>query len=464
MMSMRRSFFQRSLWWLVLLAVSGVLLGGFLFVRLPVWLAPKVKLQFQQVGAYGPLELSFSEPMQISSVEESLTFTSLDGTTAGASPVKGRFVWQGSSAWFYPVQPLQPGAAYRLRVGAQALSRSGRALAAIQEWDVQVRQPQIVYLGNVDAPDLWRVSVDGKDPQQLTFTGGKVYDFAVSPDGNQIAYAARNDQQGIDLWEIDREGGTPRLLLPCAADWCINPAYEPRGDQLSYSRRKASGISGAEPGLPRVWLLDLNSLSTDELIEPPGVAGADPRWSPDGQYLSFYDPASHGIRVYNLQSQQDFLLPSSLGTSGSWSPDGRLLLYVQLDTAADAPFGTAYAVEVSTQQTKMILNQDSVIVDDDQPVMAPNGIWVAVARLQDGGAPGEQLWRMQIDGSQAHPVHADGIFSYGQYTWGPGSSLLLFQRFALGESQNRPQVALWRVDSDEMVLLAEDAALPRWLP
>lgn len=137
-----------------------------------------------------------------------------------------------------------------------------------------VRQPEVLYLASTEKPDLWKKSIKGGLAVQITFTGGRVYDFGISRDGNQIAYSAWNDEGGLDLWEIGREGGSSSLLLPCQADWCFSPAFSPDGSQLAYSRRPILSAASTAPGNPRAWILNIKTLSTDLLFADPNIGGS----------------------------------------------------------------------------------------------------------------------------------------------------------------------------------------------
>jgi len=81
----------------------------------------------------------------------------------------------------------------------------------------------ILYLSPAsDIPELWRAPLPGEPgaPEQITQTGGRVFDYSVAPDGSQIIYSQINNQSGIDLWLMGSAGGAPQLQLLCGQDRC----------------------------------------------------------------------------------------------------------------------------------------------------------------------------------------------------------------------------------------------------
>jgi len=333
---------------------------------------------------------------------------------------------------------------------------------------------EVLYLSPTSAPELWRVSLDGKSAVQLTFTGGKVFDYAVSPDGERIIYAAQNDQLGFDLWEISRQGGEPELLLPCEADWCINPAYAPDGSRIAYSRRSVD-LTGGEPGVPRLWLLDLPEKSTEPVYTDVAIGGFEPVWSPTGQHLAFVDGLANGTRIYDFETQTDFFLPSQTGITGAWLPDGSRFLFTIFESTESPPYTAVYEVDLRSQEVRRmlpsgLLNADTVGAADENnidfslPQVAADGEWAVVALRLVYGSPSKQLWLIRLDGSDYQLITDEPQFTHSSYRWDSAGEKLVFQRLKLGSSSSLPQILLWDQAQEDTVLLAEDAFLPHWAP
>lgn len=330
------------------------------------------------------------------------------------------------------------------------------------------RQARVVYLSPSQAPELWTVSADGKDARQLTSTGGKVFDFNVSVDGSRIVYSVRNDQNGIDLWEMDREGSVPGLLLPCATDWCFSPAYSSDGSQIAYSRRQVSGIAGSDPGIPRLWLYDRSLQSTDVLFIDPNIAGVDPAWSPDGRFLALVDPVREGVWMVDFQTDEDFFVQGGQGVGFSWSPDSKQMLLTESGGAGDMPYVQINVLDVETHQTRVWLSEERI--DYGAPAWSPDGTWVLVARRSIGGPDGRQLWLIKFDGSERQQVTDDPLANHAAYQWSPDGDQVVFQRLASGSSSSLPEVVLWHWRQGDQpnaqyqwIRLAEDAFQPRWI-
>ncbi len=415
-------------------------------------LAPEANLQ-RAIGARGPITLIFQQPMQPESVELHFSL---------APQVDGKFTWDAAykSLSFWPAQPLLTNMTYRLHLQAGAKTQNGLGLPKDATWTVTVRTPEVLFLSPSQAPELWKVPSTGDAPQQLTQTGGRVFDYSVSPDGAQIIFSARNAQQGLDLWTVDREGKAAQQLLPCGPDWCFSPAVAPDGVQVAYSRRQVSGIPGAGPGAPRLWILNLNDRSTEALYLDPSVSGSDPLWSPDGHWLGFVDDTQ--VRIINIAAKTDFSLPTGAGAALAWSPDSRYLLYTYTESTGEQPYQVVNRVNVQTQQSEQVLGSSGE--DYSIPDLSPDGAWLVVAwRALDGG-PGRQLYLLHSDGSQPEAITEDALSLHARYHWDFQGEKLVFQRLRLGGSDERPAVLVWDRSSKQTLPLAEDAFQPQWLP
>ncbi|MCS6910011.1 MAG: Ig-like domain-containing protein, partial [Anaerolineales bacterium] len=165
------------------------------------------------VSALGRIGLQFAQTMEANSVVTRLEIE---------PPVPGKVQWEERQVWFRPTEPFRPDVIYTARLRAGALSRDGRAARQDYIWSFRVREPYIAYLSGVGggAREVWRVPAMGGTPEQLTRTDGRLYDFAVAPDGERIVYSLVNDSRGADLWLMERDGANPRLLVKCDADLC----------------------------------------------------------------------------------------------------------------------------------------------------------------------------------------------------------------------------------------------------
>jgi TolB protein len=442
---------------LILLGLAALLILAGLTGRLSPLPPPVFALPAEGIGPRGPLVLNFPVPMQPDSVQSRL---SLD------PPVRGRFIWSGDarSVSFLPEQTLYPAQVYTLHLAAGSQAQGGRVLSEDHSWQAAVRPAAVVYLAPSQGSELWRASVDGKPPVQLTETGGKVYDFAISPDGNTITYSMQNAQKGLDLWEIDRRGGNSHLLLPCQTDWCTGPAYAPDGSRIIYSRRQAGNHPSAGPEAPRLWVLELNGLSTAALFQDTTIGGSAPAWSPDGRYLAFFDGLSNIMRVLDLQAKTDFSVPSETGVIGSWSPDSRHLLTVNLDLSGEQPYITVEDVDVQTQAVRRLLGDVDQPREYSVPAWSPDGAWLALAMRPVTGVMGKQLWLFHPDGTGGIQISDDLLINYASYHWDPAGQKLVFQQAQLGSSDAKPEVAVWDQKTGKIMTLAKDAFLPQWIP
>jgi hypothetical protein len=442
------------------------LAGGLLLVVMAGLPAPSLVSDNGLVSARGPLELDFRQALRPESLSGRLSLLAADGNTLAGRVETLDVISGGARVRFWPDSGLAEGMRYTLHLERGVQSQDGLVLRRARSWEIQVRPMEVIYLSSAQAPDLWAALPDGGLKRSVTATGGRIFDFEVSLDGNQIFYSAYNEQGGIDLWSIGRAGGTPEMLLPCRADWCINPSPAPDGSRLVYSRRQAGALAGQEPGAPHLWLLDLNDLNTSLLLPDPNVAGFQPAWSPDGRYLAFPDALRDHLYVLDWQARTLSAYTASLNGPPSWFNDSRRIFISRIVGGGDdsRPYVQVFALDVDSGELEQVLGVGSHLYDYSLPAWSPAGEWLAVALRRVDSGPGKSLWRMHLDGSQAELLSPGEIFTHGAYHWDMVGQRLVYQRLEFGSSQNRPEVLVWTAGQHEPVLVAEDAVLPRWLP
>jgi Tol biopolymer transport system component len=331
-----------------------------------------------------------------------------------------------------------------------------------------VRQAEVLYLSPIDAPEIWRIGSDGDNQRQLTSTGGKVYDFTPWQDGSRIAFSVNNGMGGTDIWVAKYDGSQKQLLLECGADRCAESAVSPEGNRIAYSRKNSSENPGGDVGLPRLWLINASTGETAPLYRDARISCELPAWSPNGLRISCYDFKVKSVRVHTLASEgssSDILFPSLVAYAGSWMPDSGSLIYSDIVFAQDSPLAQLHHANVIGEST--VLPIDLEAIDYGPPVVSPDGQRVTLGVLLTGGGLGRDLYLAGIEKSDPSPLvslETNARYSTTACRWSPDGKLLACQQYALGASDSSPSVVLWHIEKKTPTILAENAALPAWIP
>jgi len=167
------------------------------------------------------------------------------------------------------------------------------------------------------------VRYDAQSSRLQPYLGGISSEFVTfSPDGQFVLYVTF--PEGI-LWRANRDGSHPVQLTD--APWHpLNPRWSPDGAQILFFQYDWAGhmrsyIVPSQGGTPRPLLPEDNE------------GQGDPNWSPDGHKIVFSTLETPGessgvfnLRVLDLASHQITTLPGSEGVwSPRWSPNGRFI-------------------------------------------------------------------------------------------------------------------------------------------
>jgi Tol biopolymer transport system component len=368
--------------------------------------------------------------------------------------------WEGNTLWFTPDKIFSAGVSYTLHLKPGGLSKDGRLVKHDFYLSFHTRPVQVLYLSLSDQkPDIWRQPLDGGAPVQMTFTGGSVYDYAPSTDGQQIVYSAKNTQGGIDQWLIQRDGSQNRELANCNQDQCMQAAWAPDGKQLVYTRKVTARNSTASVVPGGLYSVVISNGQSTFLFP-----GGDPSWSPGGHWLVTSDPTRKYFEVLNLNTGEKFQVQATVDEPPTWFPDESKMMYANMDTGVGIPQERLYEVDILNKKVSPILNDDVDQVEYNLPVISPDGQWMVASLHVMVGGDSKQLWLMDVKEKNKNAITHNELITNSYYSWDPWGGKILFQQFELGNSDALPQVMVWDKLTGQIKPLVQGAALPKWMP
>jgi Tol biopolymer transport system component len=163
---------------------------------------------------------------------------------------------------------------------------------------------------------LWRAKVDGSERMQLTDPPMYPVLPRWSTDGKKIIFFefARGADKPARIYEISRDGESPRQILPNDSSQQLDPNWSPDGTKIIFAGESNDPASA-------IHVLDL---ATHKVSNLPGSQGFfSPRWSPDGRHISAFSADSKTLLLFDVQTQKwSELATGSLGWL-NWSHDGQ---------------------------------------------------------------------------------------------------------------------------------------------
>src|SRR6266851_8886181 len=193
---------------------------------------------------------------------------------------------------------------------------------------------------------------------QPSLSGRLTRGLAWTPDGKQLSYfetKGAGKEAKTELWVMDTANGERRLLVAADKLESILPADSPKPTQATGLGRRAPAEYQWAPGGAAIlfqgptalaWL-DLKSQAVRTLVSGK-AAIADPKISPDGQFVSFV--RDHNLWLVNLndgkeqgvtsggteetrKGELDWVYPEELEikTAYWWSPDYSTIAYLEMD-------------------------------------------------------------------------------------------------------------------------------------
>ncbi len=168
---------------------------------------------------------------------------------------------------------------------------------------------------------LWRAhAADGSEKLQITPDSLQVFQAHWSPDGQQLALMAREEDKPWQLYLVGAQGGTPENLLPEQRN-LADPSWSPDGKSIVFGQ--APDLMGKLNGTHTIEVIDLATKHISTL--PGSQALFSPRWSPDGQWIAALSSDQTKLMLYSVTSKTWKELVDTSAADPVWSPDSKAI-------------------------------------------------------------------------------------------------------------------------------------------
>ncbi len=327
----------------------------------------------------------------------------------------------------------------------------------------------ILYLKKDQAglDQLFRISVNDQTPEQLTVDDSGIRNFFVSPTTPEVLYTTV-EQLNSSIWLLNLLTGETVVLLDCVDAICANPTWLEDATGILYQRQDFPSLDNFlayEPFYPSIWWLDIDSQQTEPLFQDAQLPGVNPRFSPDGRYLSYFSISPMMMQIFHLETGQRHSIPSLTGMPPTWSPDSDrvFLANVREDQGMYQNLLVYYDL---TTETLTWLDADPT-ANDNNPSWSPDGNWIAFNRIiQDGvdGSRSSQVWLMQPDKSEPKPATSHSAIYHREFLWTPDSRHLLYEVQVRVDQGFAHEIHLLDVFTGEFDVLVVGGSRPTWAP
>ena len=299
----------------------------------------------------------------------------------------------------------------------------------------------IVFLTNITGtPQVWRVSVKGGWPEQLTYYDERVRRALCSPTEDRIALAT--DYGGDERDQVYLLSPRTGLVKPLVVEPGIIHGLGP----WSYDGKKLSYRSNARlRAFFDVYVADVSSGESLRVLEHDGTNGPE-AWSHDGRLLVVRRQNTNldsDLYLLDLKSGEVRCLTPHSGEASYSSPvftsDDRSILCL---TNRDREFVALVSVDVETNEEEEIVSENW---DLDSFALSPDGSRVAYTLNLEGYS---KLKTMGLIDGKIETVKGLPTGVVRVPTWSPDGELLAFTL-----SGSRFNTDIWLYDTEHMRVL-----------
>jgi Tol biopolymer transport system component len=200
-------------------------------------------------------------------------------------------------------------------------------------------------------------------------------------------------------------------------------------------------------------------MENQSVFQESQVPGGNPRWSPNGEWLSYSSP--EGIRLYHLEDGESRVIENILGAAAMWSPDGKSILLRDVVIKNEQFVTQLFLYDLASESLVNLNSNDGV--ENILAAWSPTGEFIAVVRRDLSIPRGYQIWLMRANGSDARAITNTPDVLHTSLNWSPDGNYLLYDLYQLDMFPFESRLQVIQVKSGEVTDLEIKGFTPQWV-
>jgi len=266
-------------------------------------------------------------------------------------------------------------------------------------------------------PEIYVQDLDGSNLHRLTDHPARDAFPTFSPDGTQIVFNSNREDENLDVYIMNADGSGVRRLTTWQSDEEEFPGC------WSADGTKIFLISNRS-GKDNLYVMNVEPFAPSEILKDASVDLQFPTFSPDGATILFQAEAedkSGELRLFDIKSGRvSTLLKTTTGDGyPKFSPDGSMVVF------QDRIERNGEICLIRADGSGGVKDLTNNPAKETVPSWSPDGSRIVFTSNRDGNYDIFQIYVMDADGSNQHPIyHSNAISAYA--SWSPDGREIVF--------------------------------------
>jgi Tol biopolymer transport system component len=280
---------------------------------------------------------------------------------------------------------------------------------------------QIIFSSNRrGSQTLWKVAVNGGEPQPVLVGAGEDSNPQISRDGSKLIYSTTRNLFALTV--LDPATQQKREIREVST-YMVAPVFSPVGDKVAFFQLVEGGS--------HLFTIDVDGRYLTQVTKGEGVWNLFPRWSRDGSSLYFYQKRPiPSLRRISLKGGQSVELVRDWTYESHWlvhvDPQEKLIAHSQIEDGLYSTFFREIATGKETLFRKLMY----------EPHWSKDGQWILGAEVNSASAFGD-IMVCRVSTAECGKIATRG----NRPIWSYDESRVYFHRFA-GANRNLFSVSI----------------------
>ena len=360
-----------------------------------------------------------------------------------------------------PVMPLVSAVivlllGFGLTWGATVRAKENFDLAAPVQGSIN--EAQVLYLAENEkrVKQLFITDYEKKQSRAMTQPTASVVDYSVSPDQTRVVYVVQTDELENEIRLIDIASMDDKKLTECPDAICSGLVWSPDGSRVAYEHMS---LDNNASGFSTLWWIDIDTGEDLPVFQESQLPGANPRWSPNGEWLSYATP--QGIRLYHFEDGESRVIENILGAAVMWSPNGTSILMRDVVIKNEQFVTQLFLYDLESERLTNLNPSEGV--ENILAAWSPTGEMIAVVRRDLSVPRGDQIWLIRPDGSDARVITDVPDILHASLNWSPDGRYLLYDMYLLESFPIESRLQVIEIETGEVIDLDIKGFTPQWV-